>query len=138
MNERENIGVVKKLLDAVGKGDMQAMVDVLADDVEWQSPVTRTEHKGITWSRERHGREEVLGFFSELSQKSKIEPFEEMKFTAQDDRVVIEGKNRGSARGTSKPYEHNWIMVFDLQGGKIVKHRHYYDTADIESAFLLG
>jgi ketosteroid isomerase-like protein len=135
MNEQENIGVVKMLLDAVGQRDMRTVVNLLADNVEWQSPMTRTKHKSLTWSRLRHGREEVLDFFFELDQKSKLEPFEEMKFTAQEDRVILEGMNRGSARSSGKPYEHNWIMVFDLQGGKIVKHRHYYDTADIESAF---
>lgn len=136
MSEHENIGVVIKLLEAVGQGNMQAIMDILAEDVEWQSPVTRTEHMGITWNRQRHGRDEVIDFFKELDQKSKLEPFEEMKFTAQDDRVVLEGMNRGSAKSTGKPYEHNWIMVFEINGGKIVRHRHYYDTADIEPAFL--
>ncbi|MDD1756548.1 MAG: nuclear transport factor 2 family protein [Methanomassiliicoccales archaeon] len=136
MSEQENIGVVIKLLDAVGQGDMQAILDILAEDVEWQSPVTRAEHIGITWNRQRHGRDEVMDFFKELNQKSELEPFEEMKFIAQNDRVVLEGMNRGSARSTGKPYEHNWIMVFDIKGGRIVKHRHYYDTADIEPAFL--
>lgn len=136
MGERENIAVVKKLLEAVGQGDIQAIMGGLAEDVEWQSPVTRSEHTGITWSRQRHGRAEVLEFFAELNQKSKLKPFEDLVFTAQDDRVVLEGKNRGSARRTGKQYEHNWIMVFELQDGKIIKNRHYYDTADIESAFL--
>lgn len=136
ISEQENIGVVVRLLDAVGQGDMQSIKDILAEDVEWQSPVTRTKHRGITWDRQRHGHGEVMDFFEELNQKSRLEPFEEMKFIAQNDRVVLEGMNRGSARNTGKPYEHNWIMVFEIKGGKIVKHRHYYDTADIEPAFL--
>lgn len=77
-----------------------------------------------------------MDFFKELNQKSKLEPFEDMKFIAQNNRVVLEGMNRGSVKSTGKSYEHNWIMVFDIKDGKIVKHRHYYDTADIEPAFL--
>jgi uncharacterized protein len=136
MNEQENIVVVKNLLNAVGRGDMKGMMDVLADDVEWQSPMTRTEHEGITWSRPRHGPRELIEFFNELHVNAVVEQFEDLTFTAQGDRVIIEGRNRGTARATGKTYEHNWVMVFVVRNGKISEHRHYYDTADIEPAFF--
>jgi hypothetical protein len=60
---------------------------------------------------------------------------ETLEFTAQGDRVVVEGRNRGSVRSTGCTYEHDWVMVFTVRGGKIVRHRHYYDTADILVAF---
>ena len=65
----------------------------------------------------------------------QIELMETLEFTAQGDRVVAEGRNRGCVRSTGRTYEHDWVMVFTVRGGKIVTHRHYYDTADILVAF---
>jgi len=136
MGERENIEIVRRLFAAVGREEIQAVRDALADDVMWQSPVTRVEHRGIIWSRPRHGPEEVMSFFRELSQKSRIEPFRDLTFTAQHDRVVVEGRNRGTALSTGSTYDHDWVMVFVLRDGRIREQRHYYDTADIEPAFI--
>ncbi len=100
-----------------------------------QSPVTKAEHFGLTWCRPRRGPGETLSFFKELSDKAIVEPFENLEFTAQGDKVVVEGSNRGTARSTGKCYEHQWVMVFTFRSGKIAGMNHYYDTADIEPAF---
>jgi uncharacterized protein len=136
MDGQENIEIVKKLYTAIGQGDMLVAKELLADHVEWQSPVTRADHAGITWYRPRTGRDDVLGFFKELSQKTVIGPFEDLKFIAHNDCVAVEGKNCGSAIATGRFYEHRWVMIFVLRNGKVVEQRHYYDTADIEPAFL--
>jgi len=135
MNEQENVQVVQKLFAAFGQASIPAALDILAEDVDWQSPVSRSPPSEISWTRPRHGRAEVAEFFTELSEKMQIERMETLEFTAQGDRVVVEGKNRGNVRSTGRTYEHDWVMVFTVRGGKIVKHRHYYDTADILVAF---
>ena len=135
MNEQENVQVVQKLFAAFGQGNIPAALDILAEDVDWQSPVTRTKPRKISWAKPRHGRAEVAEFFTELSEKMQIERMETWDFIAQGDRVVVEGKNRGTVSSTGRTYEHDWVMVFTVRGGKIVRHRHYYDTADILVAF---
>ena len=65
-------------------------------------------------------------------QPDKLEPLE---FTAQDDRVIVEGKNRGTVRSTGKAYEHDWVMVFTVRQGKIARMGHYYDSIDLRVAF---
>jgi uncharacterized protein len=136
LDEQRNIEIVQKLYSAIGQGDMDMATDLIDDHVEWQSPVSKTDHVGITWYRPRHGRDDVISFFKEVSENALVGPFEDLKFIAQDDSVIVEGKNRGSARATGRFYEHNWVMVFVLRNGKIVESRHYYDTADIEPAFV--
>ena len=138
MNEQENVQVVQKLFAAFGQGDIPAALGILAEDVDWQSPVTRTSPREISWAKPRHGRAEVAKFFTELSEKMQIARMDTWDYTAQGDRVVVEGKNQGTARSTGRIYEHDWVMVFTLRGGKIVRHRHYYDTADIVVAFRGG
>jgi len=77
----------------------------------------------------------VASFFKELGQNVKPEGFELFKISAQDDRVVVEGKNKGTVRKTGHTYEHEWVMVFSIQNNKIIRFRHYYDTADLIGAF---
>ncbi len=58
-----------------------------------------------------------------------------LKFTAQGNRVVVEGRNRGTARTTGRTYEHDWVMIFTMHDSKVIRFRHYYDTADVLEAF---
>jgi ketosteroid isomerase-like protein len=135
MNEQENVKVVQQMFVAFNRRDLPGALNTLADDVYWQSPVTRGESKEISWSKPRHNRQEVALFFKDLFEKVQPERMETLGFTAQGDRVIVEGKNRGTARSTGRTYEHDWVMVFTLKEGKIKRLLHYYDTADIIAAF---
>lgn len=89
----------------------------------------------MPWAKPRHSREEVSSFFKELLDNVQPKKFEIFQFTAQDDRVIVEGMNSGKVKSTGCAYEHDWVMVFTLRDGKIIRYRHYYDTADILMAF---
>jgi len=138
MSEQENVQVVQQMFAAFGQGDISAVLDMLAEDVDYQSPVTRTEPVEISWAKPRHSREEVALHFKELAEKVQPEPLEPLEFTAQGDRVIVEGRNRGTVRSTGRTYEHDWVMVFTVRESEIVRFRHYYDTADVVMAFHRG
>lgn len=141
MSEKENaqvsrcICIVQQMYAAFGRRDIPAVLDTLSDDVDWQSPVTRTQPDEISWSKPRHGREQVATFFMELGEKVQPDRLEPLEFTAQGDRVVVEGKNRGTVRSTGRAYEHDWVMVFTVRQGKIARMRHYYDSIDLRVTF---
>ena len=132
--ESESMQVVQQMFNAFDQGNMQAGLNVYAEDVDFQSPVTRISPSEVPWAKPRHSREQVSEYFKELFQNVQPERLEPLWFTAQDDRVVVEGKNRGTARSTGRGYEHDWVMVFTVRGGSIVRFRHYYDTADVLAA----
>jgi len=135
MNEQENVNVVQKMFAAFGQRDLPGVLNTLAEDVDWQSPVTRSITEEVSWAKPRHGREEVANFFKELFEKVQPERLETLEFIAQGDGVVVEGKNRGTVRSTGGTYEHDWVMVFTLSEGKIARLRHYYDSNDVMVAF---
>ena len=135
MEDHNNIQIIKEHFAAFGRGDLQSALNMVADTVDWQSPVTRSQPTEITWAVPRYTREEVGQFFQELSEKVQPEKFEITGFIAQDDKVVVEGRNKGKIKSTGKSYEHDWVMVFTLRDGKIISHRHYYDTVDVTMAF---
>lgn len=85
----------------------------------------------MPFAKPRNTREEVAQFFKDLFGTVKFEKLELSDFTAQDDRVFVEGYNRGIIVPNCRLYEHNWVMQFTVRDGKIVRHRHYYDTNDL-------
>jgi len=133
--EQENVQLVQQHFALFGQGNVLAAIEMLAENVDFQSPVTRTAPAEISWAKPRRSREEVIAFFQELLEKVELERTDLFEFTAQGDRVVVEGRNRGTVKATGHTYEHDWIMVFTVRRGKIVRHRHYYDTADVAAAF---
>lgn len=132
--EQKNLKVIKQMFTAFDEGNIPAGIDAYAEDVDFQSQVTRTIQPEMPWSKPSHSRQEIASFFKELTERANLGKTETLWFTAQDDRVVVEGRNRGTAKSTGRSYEHDWIMVFTLRNGKIVRSRHYYDTADIVNA----
>ena len=63
MIEHENMMLIKEHFAAFGRGDFQQALSMVAENVDWQSPVTRTPPKEITWAAPCHSREEVMQFF---------------------------------------------------------------------------
>ncbi len=48
MNEQENVQVVQKLFAAFGQANIPSALDILAEDVDWQSPVRRSPPSEIS------------------------------------------------------------------------------------------
>ena len=63
-----------------------------------------------------------------------MRPFEVLEIFASGDRVVVEGRNRGTARATGREFEHDWAMHLTIWDGKITWCYHYYDSADLVPA----
>jgi len=132
--EQENVKLIEQMFAAFDRGDIPAVLGMVAEDADWQSPVTGAVSSEIPWARLRRGRAEVADFFRELNELMQIEKMETGAYTAQGDRVVVEGTNRGTVRATGRPYQHDWVMVLTMSHGQIARMRHYYDTADILAA----
>ncbi len=90
MNEQENVQVVQQHFVAFEQGDLKAALNAFAEDIDFQSPVTRTAPEEISWAKPRHSREEIATFFKELGEKIDTERMEILEFTAQGNRVIVE------------------------------------------------
>jgi ketosteroid isomerase-like protein len=137
MNGQEkNVQIVKDVYAALNRGDVQFVLDRMADSVDWQSPATGTITEPLSWARPRHSREEVREFFVELFEQIKPLEVKPVTFTAQDERVIVEGYTRGLVKVTGNEFATSWTMVFTLRNGTCIRMRHYFDTADIVQAFM--
>lgn len=123
MGTEESLQLVKAGYAAFGRGDVQGLIALLSDDVEWHIP-----GEGLPLSGIYRGHDGVAQFFQKLSQDSDILAFEPREFVAQDDQVVVIGWERARPKTTNRVLEVDWVMAFTVRGGKIVKFRQYSDT----------
>jgi hypothetical protein len=122
---RTNVEVVQETYEAVGRGDISALLDLLTDDVEWtfQGPSV------IPFAGTRRGREGVAEFFSLVGGNLEFERFEPREFVAQGDTVVVLGFERSLVKTTGRTFEQMWAHVYKLRDGKVAEFLALEDTA---------
>ena len=123
--------VVQKTYEAVGRGDIPALLDLLTDDVQWtfRGPST------IPFAGTRCGREGVTEFFSLVGKNLEFQEFELREFVAQGDTVVVLGFERSLVRPTGRTFEQEWAHVYELRDGKVAEFLALEDTAAHAAAF---
>ena len=131
---RTNVDVVQETYEAVGRGDIPALLDLLTDDVEWtfQGP------SSIPFAGTRRGREGVAEFFSLVGETLEFLQFEPREFVAQGDTVVVLGFERNLIKPTGRTFDQEWAHVYTLKDGKIVRFQALEDTAAYVVAFDAG
>lgn len=134
MNPAANAKAVQDIYAAFGRGDLPAMLSLLAEDVRWSFPLSQV----IPWSGERRGRDGVTQFFTALLQHVDFELFEPRSFVAQGERVLVTGAERMRVKTTGLTCEVEWVHAFTLSNGRVTEFREYTDTATIEAAMGRG
>lgn len=131
MGEQENIELVMRVYDTFLRGDMPALMDMFADDIEWQ-----LDHSdAVPFAGLRRGKEEVAEFFQLVNENQHPLQFEPREFVAQEDKVVALGHYVWSVKPTDRTYESDFAEVFRIRDGKIVRFREYMDTQAAAAAY---
>jgi ketosteroid isomerase-like protein len=128
MSIEKNIQTVKDFFAALGRGDREALLALVAEDIEWIIP-------GEAWPlagtyRGHAGLANLLGTASK-----SIETFTEPReFVAQGDRVLVIGFARGKIKATNKTFEDDWIFAITVRDGRLTSIREYVDTQALARA----
>jgi ketosteroid isomerase-like protein len=131
MGEQENTALVKQAYEKFKSGDIQALLGLFADDIEWSMP----EVENAPFTGKRHGKEQVAQFFTLLEQSQHALEFEPQQFIAQDDKVVALGRYAWSVKSTDRTFESDFAEVFTIRNGKICEFHEYADTAAQAAAY---
>jgi uncharacterized protein len=132
MNKETNIQTVQRLYDAFAQGEIDTILNALADDVEWHQPGPTAV---LPWAGTRHGRAQVAQFFTAVAETLELLQFEAREFLAHEDIVVVFGYERALVKPTNRTFESEWVMVFTLRAGQVIRFRAYHDTAAMVIAF---
>ena len=130
MSVQENVEIVKDAYAAFGRGDIQGLLALLAEDVEWISPGGSPPPAGTY-----RGPAAVAGFFQKLSETVEFSSFEPREFVADGDRVLVVGFDGGRVKATNRTFEKPWVKAFTVRNGKVINVREYTDTLALAQAF---
>jgi uncharacterized protein len=129
MSIEENVQIVKNFFAAIGRGDMQAVQALCAEDIEWIIP-------GKDWplAGTRLGYAGLADLLQTHSKKVETSYMETREFVAQGDRVLVIGFARGRILATNKTFEDDWIFAITVRNGKLTNIREYIDTQALAQA----
>ena len=131
MSAGSHLETVQALYAAFGRGDMPAMLALLAPDIQWDYPPSDE----IPWAGSFRGHDGVNRFFAAIVGSVDFEGFEARRFLTQDDSVVVLGWEKLRVKRTGRTFETHWTHAYTLSNGKITTFREYTDTAAAEAAF---
>ncbi len=128
MSTEKNTQTVKAFFAAIGRGDKEALLALVAEDIEWIIP-------GEDWplAGTRHGHAGLADLL-ETASKSIETSTEPREFVAQGDRVLVIGFARGRIKATNKTFEDDWIFAITVRDGKLTHIREYVDTQALARA----
>src|SRR6266508_5697068 len=129
MSIEKNVQTVKDFFAAIGRGDREGLLALVAEDIEWIIP-------GEDWPlagthRGHAGLAEVLQKASDEVEMTYPEPPE---FVAQGNRVLVVGVATGKIKATNRAFRDDWVFAITVQNGKVTKIREYIDTQALTRA----
>ena len=113
----QNAETVRGAYESFARGDVEGVLGLLADDVEW------TVGPPLPQAMEAHGRDDVGRFFQKLGstyQELEVEPED---YVASGDRVCVVGNAHGKSDGREVAY--GITHVWRLADGKAVSFDEY-------------
>lgn len=128
MSIEKYIQTVKDFFAAIGRGDREALMALVAEDIEWIIP-------GEDWplAGTRHGHAGLTDLL-ETASRSIETSTEPREFVAQGDRVLVAGFARGKIKATDKTFEDNWVFAITVRDGRLTNIREYVDTQALARA----
>ena len=133
MGTQDNVKIVQDIYAAFGQGNIPAILNAFADDVQhYEPPAGHPPFRGTY-----RGREEVGALFQGMHEAVEVEQFEPREFFAEGDAVAAVGYYRFRAKATGRTYETDWVMVWRFKNGKVMEWKTYKDSA-AEAAALRG
>jgi ketosteroid isomerase-like protein len=124
------LATVSAIYTAFGRGDVPAILDHLAEDVRWEEWADNSaQQAGVPWLLARRGKAGVLEFFGVMG-AMQMRDFRVLSLMAGGNQVAaeieIEFDVPSSGRTLRDQELHLWTCDDD---GKVVRLRHYVDTA---------
>ncbi|HLX88252.1 MAG TPA: nuclear transport factor 2 family protein [Acidimicrobiales bacterium] len=124
------IEAVQRMYEAFGKGDIDAIMSELTDDVDWG---VEPDSKIAPWHG-RRTRAEVPAFFQAIYENTEVTEFTPLAFASNDTdvMVVVRYGFKVNATGKSGVMDiHHW---FRFRDGKVYLVRGTEDTALVADA----
>jgi ketosteroid isomerase-like protein len=126
------IAAVQRIYEAFGRGDVEAILAEVADDVDWAPEAASSS---APWYGHYASRAVVPKFFEAIGSSIEVTEFTPLAFTAGDTDVMATIRFGFTVRSTGRSGSmtlHHWFRFAD---GKVVLYRGSEDTEQTAAAF---
>lgn len=127
--QQSNLEIVKGAYDAFGRGAIDEVVEVMADDIEWVEA-----ESGPYGGTYRSPEAVVEAVFTPIGTEWEGFVVEPERFVVDDDTVVALGTYSGTYSETGTRIEAPFAHAIDLEDGRIVRFEQYTDTRKLTDA----
>jgi uncharacterized protein len=119
------LDVVQQGYAAFGRRDIPALLKLVAEEVDWKEVCPAS----LPYSGLRRTPAEVAEFFAALSQAEDVTVFEPREFIEAGENVTVLGYAETIPRDTKQKVQSEWVQIFTVRNGKIIRWRGFFDTA---------
>ncbi|MCY9517686.1 nuclear transport factor 2 family protein [Paenibacillus apiarius] len=134
MNQRTNLDIVRSTYEGPSSDNARHLLEALSEQVVW------TEAAGFPYGGTYIGPEAIMAHvFSRLASewinyKASVRSYHEVK----DKGIIIaEGVYSGTYKKTGKAFEADFVHVWELDNGKIIKFKQYVDSHVVQNAMTI-
>ena len=132
MSTDHDIDTAKQIYEAFGRGDVDAILERVTDDVDWS---TDAAIESAPWYGLRHGKEGVRSFFRAIGSIGPVTEFTPMSFTSNaDGDVMVFIRYEFTVTATGKNVAMNMHHYWKFRNGKACFVRSAEDTAQVAAA----
>ena len=122
---RTATAVVQETYQAFGRRDVPALLNLVADEVDWEFVGSTT----LPYAGNRRNKQAVADFFAAVASVDDIQVFEPREFLESGEHVTVLGFEKSTAIDTGHSFESEWAHVFTVRNGKIARWRGFFNTA---------
>ncbi|SRR6266511_3245670 len=124
----DNVAVVRSVYEAFGKGDIQKVLALLDDRVEWNEAEHFTYWPGGPFI----GPQAIVdGVFARIPKDFDGFRVDVRRIVSGGDSVLAEARYLATAKATGRRLDIQVAHVWDLRDGKVVRFQQYTDTWQI-------
>ena len=129
---QESLETVMALMGAMGSGDMDAMIDLMADDMVWHNE----GDPNIPWIGPWKGKEAILDFLAVFGQNFKTTKWKNTDVLASGDTVAIFGDMNGITTKSGKEIgDFTFALRAKVRNGQVVFWNWFEDSYAVSQAY---
>jgi hypothetical protein len=129
----KNIETVQQIYAAVGRGDLNFILDQLDEDATWgiESVAGEVPAYGIL-----RGKANIPRFFAAWAETGAFTTFDAQDFIATGDHVFNHLQYQFAVKATGKVVKNFSMQHWTFKNGKVIRWRGYEDTAATRAGYL--
>lgn len=129
MSSEANIQTVKTFFAAIGDGDRDGLLALVAEDIEWIIP-----GEGWPLAGTHRGHVGVANVQSKAAGELETSYPTPPSIFAHGDRVFVVGVATGTIKATGRPFKDEWVFDMTVRDGKVARIQEYIDTQALSLA----